>query len=294
MSNEQSFQLKKSKKTVWVTLGTVVLIAALGTFFYFKSQKSDTVVFTDTLKVHCLPAIAGEERLLRFVSENIAPDYGIKIEAVTGVSDSIQANAAVAKGDYAATIHQHQWWLKQVIDANGFELTPTLPVFQWGFGIYSDKYKSIDELPQRAVIAIPIDGANQGQALWLLKREGILELNADIEPRVAKIRDIAANPKGFDFREFDLMTLPRVLDSVDAAVGYIANFDAGKIPREKGLLFPPAPKTFASQLVIGTKFLNDQHIKKLQDVFSDPRIQEYLAKTDDPLVQGVLMPVSEN
>ncbi|MDR2635564.1 MAG: hypothetical protein LBC08_01910 [Campylobacteraceae bacterium] len=290
---DTNFQIKKSNRFTWVIAVVIILVIAVGIFFYFKSQRTGEVVFGDTLKVHCLPAIAGEEHLLKFIAQNIAPDYGLKIEAVL-LQDSIQANLAVAEGRYAATIHQHQWWLKQVIDANGFELTPTLPVFQWGFGIYSDKYKSIKELPQNAIVAIPIDGANQAQALWLLQREGLLVLNPQIEPRVAKIRDITDNPRKFDFREFDLMTLPRVLDSVDAAVGYIANFDAGKIPREKGILFPPAPKTFASQLVIGTKYLNDPKIKKLQEVFKDKRVEEYLRTTDNPLVHGVLMPVSKD
>jgi YaeC family lipoprotein len=293
MSNEPNFQLKKSKKTVWIALGVVVLIAAIGASFYFKSQKSDTVVFGDTLKVHFEPAMAGEESIIKFVAKDIAPDYGIKVEPVA-LQDGIQADRAVAEGQYAATIYQHQWWLKQVVDANGFELTPTVEVFQWGFGIYSDKYKNIDELPSGAVVVLPIDGANQGQALWLLQREGLVKLNPDIEPRVAKIRDIVENPRNFQFKELDLLTLPRILDSVDAAIGYVSLFDAGKIPREKGIFFPKAPKTFASRLVIGTKFLNDPHIKKLQEAFADPRIQEYLATTDDPSVKDVLTPISEN
>jgi YaeC family lipoprotein len=290
MSNKD-FQLKKRNTFIKVIFSIAILVVAIGTFYYFKSQKSDTVIFGDTLKVHFEPAMAGEERIIQFVAQNIAPDYDIKIEAV-GLQDSIQANGAVAEGQYAATIHQHQWWLKQVSDANGFELTPVLPIYQWGFGVYSDKYKSIDELPQGAVIAIPIDEANQGQALWLLEREGLIRLSG--EPRVAKIRDVADNPREFLFKELDLLTLPRVLDSVDAAIGYVSQFDAGKISREKGILFPPAPKTFASQLVIGTKFLNDPQIKKLQEAFKDERLESYLKTTDDPLVQGVLTTVSDD
>jgi YaeC family lipoprotein len=288
------FQIKKRNAALRVVLSIVVLTAAVGIFYYFKSQRSDTVVFGDTLKVHFSPFMAGEEQIVKFVAEHIAPDYGIKIEAVGGVSDSQQVNEAVSEGVYAATTHQHQWWLKQVVDATGYELTPTLPIFQWGFGIYSDKHKSIDKLPRGAVVAIPVDGANQAQALWLLEREGLLGLNPDIEPRVAKIRDIVDNPRNFQFKELDLMTLPRVLDSVDAAIGYTAFFNAGKIPREKGILFPPAPRTFASQLVIGTKFLSDPQIKKLQAAFSDKRLDNYLRTTDDPLVRGVFSAVSDN
>ncbi|MDR0579402.1 MAG: hypothetical protein LBG21_02255 [Campylobacteraceae bacterium] len=289
----QNFTIKKSNKSVWIVLGIAALITVIGIVYYIKSQKSDTIVFTDTLKVHFEPAMAGEERIIKFVAENIAPDYGIKIEAV-GLQDPVQADRAVAEGQYAATIYQHQWWLKQVVDANGFDLTPVFPIYQWGFGIYSDKHASIDELPDGATVVVPVDGANQGQALWLLQREGLIGLNPDIEPRVAKIRDIISNPRGFEFKELDLLTLPRILDSVDAAVGYVSQFDAGKISRAKGILFPPAPKTFASQLVIGTKFLNDPNIKKLQQAFADPRLRTYLETTDDPLVQGVLTPVSDN
>ncbi|MDR3177359.1 MAG: hypothetical protein LBT96_00090 [Campylobacteraceae bacterium] len=291
MSNAK-FQLKKSNKSARIVLSIVVLAAAVGIFYYFKSQKSDTVVFTSTLKVHYSPSYAGEERILKFINEHIAPDYGIKVEAAA-LADSTQADRAVSEGVYAGTILQHQWWLKQVVEANGFELTPTVEVFQWSFAIYSDKHKSIDKLPEGAVIAIPIDGANQAQALWLLEREGLIGLNKNIEPRTAKIKDIVRNPRGFKLKELELATVPRVLDSIDAGISYVSLFDAGKISRDKGILFPQAPRTFASRLVIGTKFLNDPQIKKLQEAFADPRIQEYLRTTDDPLVQGVLTPVSD-
>jgi len=89
-----------------------------------------------------------------------------------------------------------------------------------------------------------------------------------------------------------LLTMPRALNSVDAAIGYVSQFDAGKVPREKGILFPPAPRTFASQLVIGTPYLDQENIEKLKKAFSDPRVQQWLKTTDDPLVKGVLVPVS--
>jgi YaeC family lipoprotein len=287
----QNFQLKKNRKPIWIALVIIVLAVAVAAFFYFKTQRSDVVVFTDTLKVHHMPSYAGEERILKYIAEHIAPDYGIKVEPVA-LQDDLQANRVVSEGGFAGTILQHQWWLKQVVEANGFELTPTVEVFQWSFAIYSEKYKSIDELPEGAVIAIPIDGANQGQALWLLEREGLIGLDKNIDPKTAKIRDIALNPRKFKFKELDLLTMPRVLDSIDAGITYVSLFDAGKISRDKGILFPKTPRTFASRLVIGTKFLNDPYIKKLQEAFADPRIQEYLRTTDDPLVQGVLTPVS--
>jgi YaeC family lipoprotein len=288
----QEFQLKKKGKSrlIWALVALLVIVV-IGIYFYPQKQQQG-VTFGTTLKVHFEPAMAGEERIIQFVNEKIAPDYGLKLEAV-GLQDPVQADRAVADGQYAGTIYQHQWWLKQVIDANGFALTPTVEVFQWGFGVYSDKHKKISDLPKKAVVVVPIDGANQGQALWLLQREGLITLKEGVEPRTAKLRDIKDNPNNWEFRELDLLTLPRTLDSVDAAIGYVLQFDAGKISRDKGILFPPPPRTFASRLVIGTPYLNDPNIKKLIQAFSDPRLKEYLQTTKDPLVAGVLTPVSE-
>jgi len=288
----QGFEIKKKKTWPWrVVLVAAILAAGLG--WHFAVQKKNAVTFGTTLKVHFEPAMAGEQKVIDYVAQHIAPDYGIKIVSV-GLEDSVQANRAVADGHYAATVHEHQWWLKQVAEANKFALTPTEPLFQWAFGLYSDKYTSVQGLPDGAVIAVPDDGANQGQALWLLQRIGLIGLDPSIEPRTAKLANIQQNPHHFVFKELDLLTLPRALNSVDAAIGYVSQFDAGKVPRSKGILFPPAPKTFASQLVIGTPYLKDANIIKLEKAFADPRLQQWLKDTQDPLVQGVLVPVSRD
>ncbi|MDR3346373.1 MAG: hypothetical protein LBS73_04265 [Campylobacteraceae bacterium] len=296
MSEKQTnrFEIKKKSKALSIVIAIVLIaLVAVAAFYIVQRNASNVVTFGTTLKVHYSPSYAGEEKIIKFIDEHIAPDFGIKLEGVP-LTDGTQADLAVAEGRFAASIYQHQWWLKQVIEATGFELTPTVEVFQWGFGLYSDKYASIDEIPNGALVALPADGANQGQALWLLQRAGLLELNKEIETRTAKLKDITQNPHEFKFKEFELETLPRILDSVDVSIGYISNFDAGKVPRSKGLLFPEAPRTFACRLVIGTKYLNDPNIKKLIQAFSDPRLEQYLKTTDDPLVAGVLTAVSAN
>ncbi len=68
-----------------------------------------------------------------------------------------------------------------MVDANGFALSTTVPVFQWAFGIYSDRYSSVQALPNGATIVVPDDGANQGQALWLLQRIGLISLDPAVE-----------------------------------------------------------------------------------------------------------------
>jgi ABC-type metal ion transport system substrate-binding protein len=283
---------KRGAATLAIAAIAAIAVISLVVFFVLRDNE-ETVDFSGALKVHFSPSYAGEEKIIEFIDKHIAPDYGIKLEAVP-LTDGTQADRAVAEGKFAASIYQHQWWLAQVIQATGYELTPTVEVFQWGFGLYSDRYGHIEEVPNGALVALPADGANQGQALWLLERAGLLGLNKNIEARTAKLKDIVENPHQFKFKEFELEALPRVIDSVDIVIGYISNFDAAKVPRSKGLLFPEAPRTFACRLVIGTKFAEHPQIKKLIQAFSDPRLAEYLRTTDDPLVAGVLTPVSAN
>ncbi|MFP8398703.1 MetQ/NlpA family ABC transporter substrate-binding protein [Raoultella ornithinolytica] len=290
MTTEQ-FELRKARRWPWLAALVVIVALAVAFWWWRGEARSQQVVFGTTLKIHYEPAMAGEQRIIEYIGQHIAPDYGLKLEAV-GVQDPVQADRAVAQGEYAGTIYQHQWWLKQVVDANGFALSTTVPVFQWAFGIYSDRYKSVKDLPNGATIVVPDDGANQGQALWLLQRIGLITLDPAVEPRTAKLKNIVGNPHQFNFKELDLLTMPRALNSVDAAIGYVSQFDAGKVSRDKGILFPPAPRTFASQLVIGTPYLSQENIVKLQQAFSDPRIQSWLKTTDDPLVKDVLVPVS--
>lgn len=292
-SPQHPFELKKKTKLPLI-IGAIIVIAIIAGLALFKQNSSrQASAESNVLKVHYEPTMIGEKNLIEYANEHIAPDYGVKLEAV-GVQDPVQANRTVNDGEFAGTIYQHQWWLKQVADANGFKLLPTTEVFQWAFGIYSDSYKNINELPKNAVFAIPSDLANQGQALWLLQREGLIKLNPAIEPRTAKIKDIQENPHSFKFTEIELLSMARTLDSVDAAIGYVAQFDAGKIPRSKGILFPAAPRTFASRLVIAEVKKDDPQIVKLQKIFADPRIAEYLKTTDDLNVKGILTPVSED
>ncbi|MGP9488699.1 MetQ/NlpA family ABC transporter substrate-binding protein [Glutamicibacter sp. AOP33-2CA-4] len=294
--HDHGFTLRKNTaKLPWAIAACATIVALVLGAMLVQQRSAPALASTElgktNFKVHFEPAMAGEEKILKFVAETIAPDYGIEIEPI-GLQDPIQANRAVAEGQFDATIFEHEWYMRQSAEAAGVELTPTVELYQWGFGLYSTRYESVEVLPEGSTLLLPNDVANQGQALWLLEREGLLGLNPGIEPRTAKMADVVDNPRGFELKEADLLAMPRMLDDVDAAIGYVSQFDAGKVGRDKGILFPEPPRTFASKLIFGTEFSKTADAAKLIEVFSDPRLQEYLKNTEDPLVQGVLTPVS--
>lgn len=68
-------------------------------------------------------------------------------------------------------------------------------------------------------MAIPNDPVNQGRALQLLQQAGLITLK-DQNDYLAKVSDIAQNPKNFKFIEVEGPQTARAIDDVDLAFGY--------------------------------------------------------------------------
>ena len=172
------------------------------------------------------------------------------------------------------------------------KLTAVAPVFQWAYSVYSEKYKSLAALPNGAQIALLNDPANTAQALWLLERAHEITFKPGTVPFSATANDIASNPHNFHFVFVDYGAGPRTLTSVDAVIAYNMQFIAARTPQQDKIYAPPAPRSFAGQLVVGSSYRQDPQVRKLIKVFLDPRVQSYLQTTNDPKLKDQLSPVS--
>lgn len=196
----------------------------------------------------------------------------------------------MSDGEVAGTIYQHKLWLGQVLEANpDFQEEAATPVFRWGFGIWSDKYTDVNQLPDGANVSLYSDPANEAQGLWLLERAGLITLNPAVDKWTATQKDIVANPKNLKFTLLDFAAQSRSLPDLDAAVGYTEYYLAAKIPLQQQIFAPPAPDEFAGQLTIGSRWADTDNIKKLVETFKDPAVQQFLAT--DPSVKGILLPL---
>ena len=275
-------------------IGVVVLAVALTLVLRFTGDDQKTVAgshFSNDFTIAFQASSASEQAFLDYLNTEVAPDYGVKITGV-GIEDGNQLDQATADGKYIANIYQHKHWLSQVTDSTGMKLTALGPVFQWSYSMYSSKWGSIDELPEGATIALLNDPANTAQALWILERAGKLTFKDGVDPWAATENDIASNPGGYKFTYMEYGAGPRTLDSVDAVIDYNMSFVDAGTPDSQRIFAPEAPKEFAGQLVVGTRYVDDPQVDKLKKVFFDPRVQEYLASNDDANLSGQLAPVS--
>jgi ABC-type metal ion transport system substrate-binding protein len=289
--DDHGFELKRNSKWVWIALALAIVIvgAVMVRYAFFNETKSANEIPGATLVVATNEGNAAEQALIEYIGKEVAPRHGIKV-AFRGLSDSNTINRAVNDGEVAGTVYQHKLWLGQVLEANpDFRETAATPVFRWGFGIWSDKYTDVTQLPDGANVSLYSDPANEAQGLWLLERAGLITLKPGVDKWQATQKDIEGNPKHLKFTLLDFAAQSRSLPDLDAAVGYTEYYLAAKVPLTQQIFAPPAPDEFAGQLTIGTKWADTENIKKLVETFKDPAVQQFLAT--DPSVKNILLPL---
>jgi D-methionine transport system substrate-binding protein len=276
---------KKKRRNLLTGLGVLILVVAVAVVVINATKGDDASAknFGDNLKIGYNSAFASEQRLLEFVNEEIAPDYGLTIEPVS-IADPQQIDRSVSEGILAGTIYEHKHWMNFQKQSGGFEVEAVLPIYKWAFAVYSDKHDSLEDLPDGATIAVPDDPSNQSQALWQLEKAGLIKLDPDVDPWTVQLADVTENPHNYNLKPLGLAVMPRALQNLDAAMSYVDFFDSADVPADKEIASPIAPDEFDAQLVIGTKYADDPSIDKLKELWADPRIQEYIEKEGKPAI----------
>ena len=126
--------------------------------------------------------------------------YTVKI---VEYSDYVQPNMALDSKDLDANYFQHKPYLDDFNAQKGTRLDSMGPVHYEPFGIYAGKSKSLKDLKEGALVAVPNDATNEGRALLLLEAEGFIKLKQG-SGLTATIRDIEENPRKLKIQEIVL------------------------------------------------------------------------------------------
>ena len=214
--------------------------------------------------------------IVQILKEELAKD-GYELDHVV-VNDIIQPNKIVNDGDADSNSFQHEAYFDQFVKDH--DLKNISRAFYTTFtpsGLYSKKYKSFDEVPDGALIGIPVDPANNGRALFMLRDLGLLKLKDGVEVIHTTLKDITDNPHNFKFKEVDQLMLQRTLDDVDVGflfagtavqIGYKPKQDALALETGDGL--PYKGIVAAHSDVIGSP-----KIKALQKAYESQAIKDF-------------------
>lgn len=249
---------------------------------YFK--KSLVLIFSIVL-LACKPqpkadivvgTIAGPETELAKVAQQVAKtQYGLEVK-IMEFSDYNLPNEALADGSLDMNIYQHQPFLQDSIRARHYPLSILGKTFIYPMGIYSHRYKNLQDLPTSAMIAIPNDPSNQTRALMLLQASGLITLPTK---DTFTIHDIQSNPKKLQIKELDAAQLPRTLLDVDAAVINTSfAIPAGLSPSRDAIFLESKDSPYANLIVVRTENLDNKNLKNFVEAMHSQAVIEKAQK----------------
>ncbi len=211
---------------------------------------------------------------------------GIDVEIVT-FDDYVQPNLALDDGDLDINYFQHTPYLESFSAEHNLDLEVIGQVHVEPLALYSDKYDSVEELPDGAEILIPDDPTNGARALLLLESEGLIEL-ADPTDLNSTEADIISNPKNFKFTALDAANIARTYTDVDGGI-INANFaiDAGLHPANDSILIEGDQSPYANVVVVRAGEENNEVYLKFMEVLNSDRAREFIESE----YEGTIKPV---
>jgi len=236
----------------------------------------------EEIKVGVSPGEHGE--IMEEVAK-VAKDKGLTIDIVE-FTDYVVPNQVLADGDLQANSFQHQPYLDNQIKDRGFALVSIAKTITTPMGVYSQKLKSLDELPEGAGVAIPNDPTNGGRALLLLQDKGIVTLAEDTGLTPSPL-DVTGNPKNLKFLELDAAQLPRALADTDIAV-INTNYalDAGLNPNEDAIAMEKPDSPYANIIVVRQGDEDAPWARQLVEAYHDPAVKQFIEEK----YQGAIIP----
>ena len=257
---------------------TKTLIALALSVLALTAQADDKPLKVGTTAAFSIPLEAA-------VAE--AAKKGLKVELVE-FSDWIAPNVSLAAGDIDVNYFQHIPFLENANAAAGFNLVPFAPGIINNVGLYSKKYKSFDELPTGATVAIANDPINSGRGLQLLAKAGLITLKPGVGYKATE-EDITANPKKIKLIQVEAVQLVRAYDDADLVQGYPAYIRLAKtFDATSALLFDGLDhKEYVIQFVIKPENKSDPRIAKFVDIYQhSPAVRAALDKAHGKLYQA--------
>lgn len=217
------------KKIITAGLAATLLISSL-TGCGSEAKETSASTKSDKVTVVKVGSRYDDVEIWEAVNE-ILKDDNIRVEN-KAYDSSVNLNELLVSGEIDLNVAQHYAYFNYVKaqDEKFSKLKELGDIAISTIDLYSNKYKSIDELPDGAKIAIPNDVNNGGRALSVLEKAGLIKLKEghDIIPSQT---DIVENPKNIVFEEVATSSMISILDDVDAGFAYSPNaVDAGLSP----------------------------------------------------------------
>lgn len=250
-------------------------LAACGGSGSTSSDASGSSSDVVTLTVGATPS--PHAKILNYVNDNLAADAGIKIKVVE-YTDYVQPNTALNDGELDANFYQTVPYLENAEKQAGYDFEAGAGIHLEPLGVFSQKHKSLDELPNGGTIGIISDTSNQERALRLLATQGLVSIpegEGDVNVNtVTKLKD-------FSFNEVEGPQLVRSLEDFDFAVinGNFAQEGGKTISDDALVVESPVNNPAVNVLVWKADSKKTEAIAKLEKLLHSDEVKQYIEET---------------
>ena len=237
--------------------------------------------------------ISGSDtRIWDYIAKKAAKE-GIKIEIKT-FSDYVLPNTALAEGELDINAFQTNAYFLDFIKEHKLNLTQIGTTVIAPMGIYSDKNKSIKDIPDGGKIAIPNDAINGGRALLLLQEAGLIKMPKGFTGDGIDVK-MTSNPKHLKIVPMVAAQTPRALPDVAASV--INNgvaVDAGFNPIKDSIFHEDkTAKPYINIIAAKTKDKNRKELKEIVKLYQQKDTADFIKKEYKGATIPTFVPLSE-
>lgn len=222
--------------------------------------------------------------------EKAYEEKGYKLE-IKKFQDYVLPNKALADGDLDANYFQHEPYLvSQMAENKDYKFAIAGGVHIEPIGVYSQKYKSLDELPNGAEILMSSSIPDHGRILTMLQNEGLLTL-ADGKTTDATVEDIVDNPKNLKFKtDIEAALLPQAYNNGEGdAVLINTNYaiDSGLNPLKDAIALEGEESPYVNIVVTREGDEKDERVTALLELLTSEETQEWMLEQ----YKGAIVPV---
>lgn len=197
-------------------------------------------------------------------------------------NDFILPNAALTSGEIDVNSYQHQPFLDEQIKDRGYKIISLAKTIFLPLGIYSLKYKTLNEIKNGAKISIPNDPANEGRALLLLEKANLIKLKSS---KHLNILDITTNYKKINIITMEAPQITRTLLDVDYGITNTDWILLANIDPKSALLTEDRNSIYANVIAVREKDKSRNDIKQLITIYHSDYIKNFIIRQFQGTVQ---------
>lgn len=220
------------------------IVASLLSVFFL----ANSLLAVSAKEVVKIGSVSTAVPMVEILKEVMKDNENVEIEVVTFDGNHLPA-VALSQKEINGVIANQKVWMETFNKENNAKLVMEKPYVAYStHSLFSNKYKTLEEFPEKAKIAIAGDPSNMERSLLVLQECGLIKLG-EKKGEFYNLGDITENPKKIEIIETEITATVRNIDEVDGIITSPMMLQQNGLDHEK--VIAAEPKESAQKYAVG-------------------------------------------